>query len=509
MNHKKWVSSLLALSLPMGLALTACGNDENGNASSTSSPAASAGATAAATINPADLKPVELSFYYPGGTEQKDQAAVEAELNKLLKDKINATIKLYPVDWGSWPQKINLMVAGNEPFDLIYTAASDGFSAKVAAGNFLELNGLLDKYGADIKKSIDPVMLKGTQIGGKYYAVPVQKEMAAHQGLLLHKGMVEKYGFDVSKIKALKDLEPMLQTIKEKEPASVVPFWGTGNIPVFAPFEYIGNRQVPGAIAVGKDTKVFNQWESPEIKEIYTLMRSWNQKGYFQKDPTTQTDASAYNKAGTLFAQWQSLKPGKDKEFNTGKNYEVVQVDITPPYISANGPAGAMTSISRTSKNPERAMMLLNLLHSDKQIINTLVMGIDGTHFTKVSDIVIKKAANAANYLPGINWKIGNQFLNYLYDNEDPQKWDKFKEYNKNAQVSPLLGFTYDATNVKNEESAIVNIYKEYNDGLGTGVLDPEKALPEYNEKLKKAGMDKVIAEKQKQVDEFLKNNKK
>ncbi|RAU92346.1 ABC transporter substrate-binding protein [Paenibacillus sp. YN15] len=508
MKHKKLVSSLLALSLPMGAVLAGCGSDDSSNASNTSSPAASAGATAAATVNPADLKPVELSFYYSGGSEQKDQAAVEAKLNELLKPKINATIKLYPVDYGSWAQKINLMVAGNEPFDLIFTAASDGFSAKAAAGNFLELNSLLDKYGQDIKKSIDPVMLQGSQINGKYFAVPVQKEIAAHQGVVLHKGMVDKYGFDISKIKTLKDLEPMLQTIKEKEPATVVPFWGTGNIPVFAPFEYIGNRNVPGAIAIGKDTTVFNQWDTPEIREIYELMRSWNQKGFFQKDPTTQTDASAYVKAGTLFAQWQSLKPGKDKEMSASRNYEFVQVDITTPYVAATGPAGAMTSISRTSKNPERAMMLLNLLHSDKEILNTLVMGIEGTHYTKVSDNVVKKTDQAANYAPGINWKIGNQFLNYLYDNEDPQKWEKFQAYNKSAQVSPLLGFTYDATNVKNEESAIVNIYKEYNDGLGTGVLDPAKALPEYIEKLKKAGMDKVIAEKQKQVDEFLKNKK-
>lgn len=505
MKHKKLVSSLLALTLPMGAVLTGCGSSDGG-ASGTSSPASSA--AAAATINPADLKPVELSFYYSGGSEQKDQAAVEAELNKLLKDKINATIKLYPIDYGSWAQKINLMVAGNEPFDLIFTAASDGFSAKVAAGNFVELNGLLDKYGQDIKKNLDPVMLQGTQINGKYYAIPVQKEIAAMQGLLLNKTFVDKYSFDVSKIKTLKDLEPMLQTIKEKEPATVVPFWGTGNVPVLAPFEYIGSRTVPGAIAIGKDTKVFNQWESPEIKEIYTLMRSWNQKGFFQKDPTTQTDASAYKKAGTLFAWWASLKPGTDKESGTTLPYQLVQVNLTEPYLSANGPAGAMTSISRTSKNPERAMMLLNLLHSDKQILNTLVMGLEGVHYTKVSDNVIKKTDKATNYAPGINWKIGNQFLNYLYEQEDPQKWNKFKEFNKNAEISPLLGFTYDATNVKNEESAIANIYKEYNEALGSGVLDPIKALPEYNEKLKKAGMDKVIAEKQKQVDEFLKNKK-
>ncbi len=43
---------------------------------------------------------------------------------------------------------------------------------------------------------------------------------------------------------------------------------------------------------------------------------------------------------------------------------------------------------------------------------------------------------------------------------------------------------------------------------LRWGVLDPNEALPKFNEELKAAGIDTIIAEKQKQLDAFLAENK-
>jgi putative aldouronate transport system substrate-binding protein len=39
------------------------------------------------------------------------------------------------------------------------------------------------------------------------------------------------------------------------------------------------------------------------------------------------------------------------------------------------------------------------------------------------------------------------------------------------------------------------------------GVLDPETVIPQADAELKAAGMDKVIAEKQRQLDELLVQN--
>jgi putative aldouronate transport system substrate-binding protein len=45
--------------------------------------------------------------------------------------------------------------------------------------------------------------------------------------------------------------------------------------------------------------------------------------------------------------------------------------------------------------------------------------------------------------------------------------------------------------------------------GLDTGTMDPKVALPQFISKLKASGMDKIIAEKQAQLDKWAKNSKK
>ena len=48
------------------------------------------------------------------------------------------------------------------------------------------------------------------------------------------------------------------------------------------------------------------------------------------------------------------------------------------------------------------------------------------------------------------------------------------------------------------------NVLNEYRAGLEFGVLDPDTALPEFLSKLETAGIDKIIAEKQSQLDAWL-----
>jgi putative aldouronate transport system substrate-binding protein len=46
--------------------------------------------------------------------------------------------------------------------------------------------------------------------------------------------------------------------------------------------------------------------------------------------------------------------------------------------------------------------------------------------------------------------------------------------------------------------------FKEYFGTLNVGIVDPDKYLPQYLDKLNASGVDKVIAEKQKQFDGWL-----
>jgi len=171
-----------------------------------------------------------------------------------------------------------------------------------------------------------------------------------------------------------------------------------------------------------------------------------------------------------------------------------------------------MWGIAKNSENPVRAMQFLNLMYTDKEIVNLLDWGIEGKHYVKVSENVIDYPpgvdANSVGY-SGTGWMFGNQFLSYIFKGDDEQLWEKMKVFNESAIKSKALGFTFDSSLVKTEFAAVSNVISQYQIALECGALDPDKALPEFISKLKDAGIDKIIAEKQKQLDAWAAANGK
>ena len=80
------------------------------------------------------------------------------------------------------------------------------------------------------------------------------------------------------------------------------------------------------------------------------------------------------------------------------------------------------------------------------------------------------------------------------------------KEQNESATSSTCLGFALDVTNIQNEIANCNTVWDKYKNDLLTGASDPATAVPACIEELKAAGLDTVIEEAQKQVDEFFAN---
>ncbi|REJ12409.1 MAG: sugar ABC transporter substrate-binding protein [Paenibacillaceae bacterium] len=510
---------VLLVMLAAMLALAACGgsggggSDSKGGANSGNGGSSSGGGDQAAEIDASKLPPYEVILMYPG-SPQPDEKLVEEAMNKILKEKINATIDIQPIDWGAWNDKMNLMFASGEKADLVFTASWNGHVDNVTKGAFVELDGLLEKYGQGILESIDPFLLEGARVKGKLYAVPTNKEIAASWGVLVRKDLADKYNMDFSNVKTLADLEPFLQIIKENEP-DVTPLFQSSTqtlVGYVNGYDNFGDPGVPGSVKFGStDPTLKYLIEEPEYLENLRLLRSWYLKGYINEDaPTSTLQANETARTGRVFMWPESLKPGKDKEMESTIGFPLTQIEIVPPYITTADTTNSMIGISRTSKDPERAMMVLNLLHTDKELLNLLDWGIEGVHYVKVpgNDNMIKLPdgvdPSKRAYNHGSQWMFGNQFLSYLWENEAPDKWEQFRKFNESAEPSLSLGFTFDPSNVKAELAVLNNIRDEFTAALETGSVDPDEVLPKYIEKAKEAGAYKVLQEKQRQLDEFL-----
>ncbi|WP_098745914.1 ABC transporter substrate-binding protein [Paenibacillus sp. EZ-K15] len=484
------------------MALTGCSKGGTENASDTGGKQAQTDETG--QNSDSSLKPYKITLVYPA-TAPKDLQLVQEEMSKYLTEKINATIELKPIEWASWDDKTNLMKISNEPFDLMFTASWFSYPKDVAKGQYLELDDLMAQYGKDIPGILGEEFIKGSRIGGKLYALPTKKEFGQGFGFLLDKKLVDKYKFDTNGIKTLEDMEAMFQTIKDNEPG-VTPIVSSKFTNIWEAANYDGivaNLAIPRG---SKELKAVDTLEDPKFLEFYKRMFQWNQNGWFDKDILTSDADQGMNmiKAGKAFAVAQSLKPGKDKEMSITSGVEVVQVETAEPFTTTGDAQGAMLGISRTSKDPARAMMFLNLLYSDPKLLNMLDWGIEGIHYVKKSDIMIDfpEGVNADTQTypnPG-GWMFGNQFNSYLWANEDPNKWEEFKKFNERAEHSIALGFAFNQEPVKSEMASIANVEKEFGASLRSGAVDPEKIIAKWKEKRKSAGFDKVKVEVEKQL---------
>lgn len=498
---RKAVQAVLTTAIALSMVLAGCSSKKESEADKPSS------GTGLAPYE------VTMAFY---GNQQKDMLEVQDAMNKITKEKINATVKLMPIAVSTWQQQTNLMLTGNEKIDLMFASSGFNYSTMVAKGQLNPLNKLLDKYGEGIKKALDPAQIAASQINGENYAVTAVRDLASDYGILMRKDLLDKYHLDPGKIKTINDLDAVFQVIKDNE-ANMVPL--VAKNPGTAPFNagYITYDPLGAGVGVlpnyDNNLKVVDFYETKEYADQLNTLHRWYQKGFMLKDAaTSKQDGREMVKAGKAFAYFSNLKPGTEIEASRKSGKEMTVVRLTDAYTTTDSISGIMWSIPKNSKDPARAMMLLNLLYSDKQLYNLFTWGIEGKHYVKKSDNVI-------DYPPGVDiqnlgynfgtpYMSGNQFLSYTWTTEDPDIWKKMDEFNKSAKKSKALGFSFDVDKVKTELAAVNNVLTEYRVGLETGTLDPAENLPKFIDKLKAAGSDKIISEKQKQLDEWAKTRK-
>jgi putative aldouronate transport system substrate-binding protein len=477
-------------------------------AEATAAPATEATAAPAAEA-PAELPAVTVSYTYPG-TVFKDVQAVEDALNAVLQPRINTTLKLNPIDWGAFDEKMKLSFAAGEECDIVFTAPwINNYIQNIANGNLAPLDDLLAKNAPGLWGSMPPTTWEAARVNGQIYGVINQQIFVKPFGFSVRKDLAEKYNLDVTQITKYEELEPFIQAVKEGEP-EITPLTNAGNWTFeTAGFDPIVSQQVPIAIRFDdKDLKVFNSAATPEYQASVELARKWYGADYAPKDKIEQADADAMWKAGKFAATFPGVvKPGGDIESSQRFGQVVQSQSVTKPFLTTAGTSATLNGICRTSQNPERAMMVLELLNTDKEVYTLLSKGIEGKHWewADQANNVIKPGPNNADYNPNTDWMFGNQFNAPYIDPEQAKikAWDATYALNNESPPSAALGFNFNPDPVKTELANVSAVVAEFEPPLTAGMVDPATALPEYLKRLDEAGLQTVIAEAQKQLTEW------
>ena len=202
----------------------------------------------------------------------------------------------------------------------------------------------------------------------------------------------------------------------------------------------------------------------------------------------------------------------KEEVYEIYKNVYGWDVEIAvcnPVQIKGGRGFSSGVGIPYTSKNPERAMQLINLLHSTKgqEIFRLLAYGIEGEHYTVNEDNTVTFAnptgREGADSTYGLSdWAIGTNLNKVGKDQEIVEKQVKMAE---NAVATPLDGFVFDRSAVQDQYS---NCGSFVGNNLYAMVMDDWQARREQRDKdFANCGVDEVIAELQRQINESVAEN--
>lgn len=538
---KQLIASLMAAS--MVLSMAACGSESNtpasnGGESSNASdnvenslPEESSAAEEGIDIS--SLDPVTLKMYFHGSDGVKDDSQAIEELNKYLTEKINVTLEPIWGTWGDFDSNSVLSLQGGEDIDIYFTCSwsADEYNKFARDGYWVRLddpeNNLIQKYASDLWSELPEVLVNGATVNGSdgygVYAVPGYKDIATQNCWDVNVPLLEKYGYTIDDIKNADyySFGDILQTVKDGEGPDFYPLLveaavlermvtnsiivtgdsGTGNFMSY----YLDPNDVSKESSYG--IQILNKFATPEFEKFAKQTREYFLKGFIDPACGNANQANDIRTARQLSGEYligtQSYSLGYELQASQERGFEVAMVPCTDAYVDTTSSQGAMMAISTASKNPERAMMFLNLLNTDPVAMTLLNYGVEGVHYNLTSEGLVEFTDARASYQPWTNGMGNVTILPPTVDQGDGF-WDDFKAYYGTAKKIPILGFAYDSSAVDTEMGSVANVVAEYMLPLCAGTVDPEEKLPEFLEKLEQNGINTVLDDANAQLKAFM-----
>ena len=304
------------------------------------------------------------------------------------------------------------------------------------------------------------------------------------------------------------NVDKFLAWAHEKYPDrySLVP-QGTNTLISEWSWEALGNGEgvLPNA-NVSDATTVTSIFEAPDFLDFCTWARKWYEAGYTMPDILSTTES------------WQNLiQSGKAvsclDNYANNKVAGMIRTVILDEW-SQSGSYPALTyGINVNSKDKDAAWKALEILYTDKEITTLLQDGIEGKHYIKNDDGTIAYpdgvTAGTSGYgMAELYWVTPYSGYSYPLDVNGPTFFTDLIDFNKNLKKSVAVGFTFDTDPVIDEYTACYNVYTKYYGPLMSGAVDLDSTLEQAKSEMAAAGGEKVIAEKQKQLDEWLSSQK-
>lgn len=499
--HSGLAIRALAIVLVLTFILTGCQSFGTTNPS-TIDPSETAGSSETA----ADLPFLDI-YFYSTGQQPAEIGLVEATINQIVNSQLEVNVRLNLLEYSSALQQYNLMLYSKDKVDLMMTYPFT-YQKLVAQGRLIEIGPLLDQYGTGIKEVLGNY-LAGSEINGKIFGVRPIGDVATGAGIIVMKDVIDQCNLDLDIVKSFADIGLVLDQIKKDKPDDY-PLISTMPMTLIEPDLGCQIDRLGDSLGVlmdqGQTMKVVNLYETDLYADYLTTVRNWYIKGYTMPSISTNTEnALSLMSSGNGSVCMIPTNPGTSMGFQL-KNQAVLH-EYQRQISTTTNITMFQWVVPIACESPSKAVKMLNLMFTSADVMNLLAWGVEGRHYITHADGTIGFPQgidrDTSGYYVGTPWMMGNEFLTKIWNGYPLDLWEQIRKFNNEAIISGAMGFSYDPTPVKTEIVALNNIIGQYEMPLECGAVDPELVLPELITKLKAAGIDRVVAEKQQQLDRW------
>lgn len=499
----KILSTVMVAAMSLGL-LAGCGSNASTQEITDADVAKEATADGKVMIN------VTRATFNLASPDSEQVKKVQDAVNAYIGDKINVQVNLTDIGSGEYTDKANLSLANNE-INLLWTAS---WESVIGTNDLYPKNAVYDLtdiiVGSDLYKSMDEGQWEAAKYDGKICFIPVYKDNVEGYDIMARKELVDKYGWDMSSVKSLKDLEPMLADAKSeglKYP------WLTQKTPMFSrfyinDFDFFTAEATSNWVAVDKETnEVVSVIQTDEYKEFCTLMCEWAEKGYISEDDVTKTTTDTTTQTKDWAFSWWTDIP-VNEEANARYGQDVTMTLVTDRWAHSTSALGSCWCVTANS-TPEQAKAcvdFMGLLYTDSKLADMWTFGIEGEDFTYDANGQVVQTSEKYNHSM---WESASATVVTPVAGEPANKAELYKAFNGGAKTSPAAGFRFDKTPVDAAFSACQNVFETYGFPLENGgfaAADVEATIAAYQTALDEAGYQDIIAEFQRQYNEWKAN---
>ncbi len=514
-KKKQWVSVLMASVMAISV-FAGCGGAKESNVSSETENNSST----------KDLEPVTLTFW-SCGDKYAAQDEVLAKFCETYKKELNIEkIEFNFVSFGDYEDKMTSLVAGGDDFDGMFVADWMLYNKMANRGGLLPLNELLTQYAPTLYQVYkENGAVEACSIDGEMVALPWTQKKSSKPILFYRKDLANQYGVDTSKLETIEDLDKFLNDAKAKVPdittfESGFPRGNTySDVLMFLNSKYnLDTVSHMLSIDLDEEKPTIQPIEQTDMfKEAVTWMNKWYNEGIVSKSELSETDTKMFENGKTFACVGLYGTAMEGMSFNV-PNAELGYAELYPDgKYRFDSPLNNAFALNKNTKNPERVMMLMELLNSNEEAYDLFMYGIEGETYVKGEDGYINypegQDSTNATYLGWFFWPFVREQFKKPSGLSTPQAIESERKWleKSNLVVSPLVGFNPDTSVIKTELAQRDQLYDEKGKLLLAGIVennDIDAAVNAYIQQQKDVGLDNILAYMQNEANKVVQENK-